>query len=421
MDKHNPDNSEFFLHDITEAVETVAVVGVTMLSVIIQLKLSYGRNKEKYRLDCYCDITGKSSGELLQGIPIVDIDKLKELYLSERIDIIIVESSNDPVFPFEVLKENGIMDKVFIVTPWFFDGSYDYMPVAPFNCEKEISLEDALVKADMSKAVLDNIIAMSNWHCNFSCKSCNSASPIASPEFYSIQSYFDDINRIKQLYWHISRIRISGGEPLLHPDIADMVKITREAFPGVGLAVLSNGLLLLKEADRFEKLFQVMRECKCGFQISTYKPVYEQRERLAEILNEKNIQWQWGQVSGEIVESFHIFRMLSPVNNRYEQHSRCRGSKNCHTLYDGYVYPCGMAPTAFTIEKVFDAEFEGLVNTLDEVRVDLHNTELTGWEVNEFLKKPTPMCEYCCVERKRQTVWQQCPRSDAKLEDFVLL
>jgi MoaA/NifB/PqqE/SkfB family radical SAM enzyme len=405
----------------TTVIKTVAVVGITMLSAAIQLKLSYGRNKEEYKLEYFCDISGKKKREVFQGVKTVDIAGLKQLYLSGKIDIIIVETSCDPVRPFKVLKDNGIMDKVYIAAPWFFDGAYDYVPVVSLKYDKDIPLSDALIKADMTKAVLDNIIVMSNWQCNFSCKSCNSASPLVTSEFYSIQSFNEDICKLKQLYWQISRFRISGGEPLLNPDIAEMVKISREAFPGAGLALLSNGILLLDETDRFQKLYQVMRDCKCGFQISTYKPVYEQRDRLDELMKRNGIQMSWGQVSGEPVEYFHTFRMLNPVNDRDEQHRICGGGKNCHTLYEGYVYPCGMAPTAFNIENYFNVEFEGLKSALDEVRIDLHNTKLNGWEINEFLKNPTPMCEYCSIERKRISPWQQCSRRDMKLGDFVLL
>jgi MoaA/NifB/PqqE/SkfB family radical SAM enzyme len=401
-------------------VETVAVVGVTMLSAAIKLKLNYGRNREEYKLEYYCDLSGKNTGEMFQGVKVVDIVTLKELYQNGKIDIILVESSCDPIQPFIALKNIGIMDKVYIVAPWFFDGTYDYVPVVSFNYEEEIPLSEALIKADMTKAVMDNFIAISNWHCNFSCRSCNSAGPLAPPEFYSISSFSEDICKLKQLYWQISHFHISGGEPLLNPDIADMVKIARDAFPGAGLSLLSNGLLLLNDFDKFQELFQVMRDCKCGFQISTYKPVYEQREKLDGLMKTNGIQMSWGQVSGEPVEYFHAFRTLEPVNNRYEQHSRC-GGKGCHTLYNGYIYPCGMAPTALIIEKFFNTEFEGLSNSLDKIRIDLHNTKITGWEINDFLDNPTQMCEYCSVERKRLTAWQQCPRSEAKLEDFVLL
>jgi MoaA/NifB/PqqE/SkfB family radical SAM enzyme len=405
----------------TTAVETVAVVGITMLSAAIKLKLSYGPDKEKYKLEYYCDISGKKPGEMFQGVKVLDIIDLKELYVNGKIDIILVEASCNPVLPFKALKDIGITEKVFTVAPWFFDGAYDYVPVVSFNYEKEVPLSAALIRADMTKAVLDNIIVMSNWNCNFSCKSCSSISPMATAECYSISSFYEDIIKLKQLYWQISRFRISGGEPLLNPDIADMVKISRDAFPGAGLALLSNGVLLLKETDRFQELFKVMRDCKCGLQISTYKPIYEQRESLDELMKKNGIQMSWGQVSGEPVEHFHTFRMLCPDNDKDKQHRICGGSKNCHTLYEGYVYPCGMAPTAFNIEEFFNVKFEGLDKRLDEVRIDLHKTKLNGWEINEFLENPTPMCEYCCVEQKRLTEWQQCPRSAAQLGDFVLL
>jgi len=264
-------------------------------------------------------------------------------------------------------------------------------------------------------------LPISNLHCNYSCKSCCFASPLAEPGFTTLDSYRKDIKRLKELYWHVARFRITGGETLLHPDIAEMIKITREAFPATGLGLQTNGLLLLKDDGRFDDLFAVMRENRCGFQISVYEPVYKQHEKLDEILRRNGVQWHWGQVTGKQVESFSVWYGLSPDSDMHQQYEKCYQTKYCHPLLDGYAYPCGMPIPAKIIEKHFNVEFEGLADNIENMRVDIHNTAMDGWEIAEYLEKPTPMCRYCIFERQRFRKWEQRPRNEAKLEDFVLM
>jgi len=322
-----------------------------------------------------------------------------------------------------MIKSAGIIDNVFIVPPWFYDGAYDFVhgTLQPFKEGERISLESSLLRADMSKDVLDFIMPLSNLNCNNSCIACVTASPLADPGYITLESYKKDIKRLSELYWHICRFRISGGEPLLHPDIAEMVKITREAFPATGFAVQTNGLLLLKDDGRFDKLLEVMRENRCGFQISTYKPIMEQREKLSSILLKHGVQWHWGQISGKPVEIFWCFRMLSPTNDMEQQHRTCYTDKYCHALRDGYAYPCFQPGAAEIIERHFNVKFEGMAEAMDEMRLNLHDTELDGWGIVKFLESPTPMCRYCNFENLRKIEWEQCSRNDAKLEDYVLL
>lgn len=42
----------------------------------------------------------------------------------------------------------------------------------------------------------------------------------------------------------VSKVRFTGGEPLLRPDVADVVRAWRDALPGVELALTTNGLRL---------------------------------------------------------------------------------------------------------------------------------------------------------------------------------
>ena len=406
--------------------ERVAIVGLSKSGEALANRISSEQNKNRYSVTHFCDSSGKYIGNELNGVPIVNIEQLAEIYHKGHVDKIIVAFSGytEPRLSliYRLLKSVGITSKVFTVPPWFYDGAYDFVhdSLQPFDHGDEVNFESALVQADMSKDVLDFITPLSNVHCNSSCRGCVTASPLADPVFTTLSSYRNDIEKLRDLYWHICRFRISGGEPLLHPDIAEMVKITREAFPATGLAIQTNGLLLLKDDGRFDKLLEVMRENRCGFQISTYKSIIKQRDKLSVILSKHGVQWHWGQISGKPVEIFWSFRTLYPTNEIEKQHNTCYTDKYCHTLYNGYVYPCFFPCSSEIIEKHFNVKFEGMAENMDKMRLNLHDTELDGWGIVKYLESPTPMCGYCCFERLHKIEWGQCSRTEAKLEDFVL-
>ena len=428
LEKAVADNNK--INTVNGSVEKTEIEKVVIVGLHQYGEELYRRIKnlaDKYQLICFCDTTGQYVNTTHFGIKVIGVDLLAELFRINEVDKIIVaysgyslELSTSEVF--KQLHDAGITDKVFIVPPWFFDGAYDFVhySISPFVPGEEITLGSALSKADMSKAVLGFIAPISNLNCNNSCKACVMASPLAEPGYMTMESYRRDIDRLKQLYWHICRFRITGGEPLLHPDIAEMVKIARQAFPATGLAVQTNATLLLNDEVRFEQLFKVMRDTRCGFQISVYKPIFEHRQRLDDMLRKNGIQWHWGQVNGKPVESFSVWRELSPKNDMNKQYDECYNTKYCHGFLDGYVYPCGMPIPVKIIERHFNVRFEGMAERLNQMRMDIHATEMDGWEIVEYLQKPTPACEYCCFEKKRNIEWQQCSREDAKPEDYFL-
>ena len=427
-DNKHTDISAFQSEVGAAEVENVAIVGTHQYGEALMRRIKSAPDMYSFKLMCFCDSTGQYNEKTLHGFENVKLKQLAKMYESGKIDKIIVAYSGHAIaLPsskvFRQLRDAGITEGVYTVPPWYYDGAYDYVQysLAPFDRGQEIPLSSALIKADMSKDVMDFAMPVSNLHCNSSCKSCATASPLADKEFTTLASYIKDIKRLKELYWHISRFRITGGESLLHPDISEMIEITRETFPATGLAIQSNGILILKNDGSLESIFKVMKKNRCGFQISTYMPVYKRRDEFDAILRRFGIQWHWGQISGRPVEEFNIYRMLSPANDMEQEHRSCRSNKHCHALIDGYIYPCFMPISAKVLEKHFDVEFEGMAEKIDDMRINIHDTELDGMEIVEFLTKPSPICEYCCFEKERNVKWEQCPRKDAKLEDFVLI
>ena len=105
-------------------------------------------------------------------------------------------------------------------------------------------------------------------HCNLNCKGCNHFSPIIPEEFITLEEFARDIRRLAEiLSTKIRKIGLLGGEPLLHPQIADLVRLSREAFPHPEIEIMTNGLLLGKQSEEF---WASCRECGVSIEITKY-------------------------------------------------------------------------------------------------------------------------------------------------------
>ena len=89
-------------------------------------------------------------------------------------------------------------------------------------------------------------------HCNLKCINCNHFAPLAKNQFLDIENYTRDCERLSVLFGaEIEFINLMGGEPLLHPQIIDIMKITRKNFQRGEIRLVTNGLLLSDMKQEF--------------------------------------------------------------------------------------------------------------------------------------------------------------------------
>ena len=88
-------------------------------------------------------------------------------------------------------------------------------------------------------------------HCNLNCAGCTHYCPIAGEGFLSMTTFLKDMTRLSEIFTDIARIRIMGGEPLLHPSVALFAGETRRFFPESSISIVTNGILLLSMGADF--------------------------------------------------------------------------------------------------------------------------------------------------------------------------
>ena len=99
-------------------------------------------------------------------------------------------------------------------------------------------------------------------HCNLRCRACTHLSPVLPKHFVDPGALCADLTALARSY-HADVLKILGGEPLLHPNLPDVMRAARESQVADKLEIWTNGLLL----PRMER---VVWEMVDGVRISLY-------------------------------------------------------------------------------------------------------------------------------------------------------
>ena len=245
-------------------------------------------------------------------------------------------------------------------------------------------------------------------HCNLNCKACNNFSPIAEPELVDVDEFKRDFERLGSLFsGECERIYLLGGEPLLHPEIITLMKISRANFVKGDIDVFTNGILLTKMSPDFWK---TCHDTNIGIIVSAY-PInltIDEIKALASNAGVK-IQWAWGQSS----QDRDLF-VIRPIDVSGKQNAKvnfgiCPRSVNCVMLSHGKLCSCSLVPNIYHFNKFFGES----IPVLKENYIDIYE-DLTSDEILSRLAEPIPACKYCSfnskiikwgISRKELTEW----------------
>ena len=269
-------------------------------------------------------------------------------------------------------------------------------------------LKNALVFVNLNKPRLNYFEVHLTDNCNLNCKGCLHFCNIEKGiTLINYDNYLSDLLRMKELFWGVETIKLLGGEPLLNKDLWKFVEITRRVFPDSYLRILTNGLLLPKIDG---KLTATMNKLYVDFDISMYKPTTLEEDQIISKLNEAGVKHNYK--SNKSIKYFYKQLMINPVNNRLRSYKNCLDAKNGHTLRDGTLSLCPLAPLIYKLNNKYGLNYP--TNNTNNIYEDID-----GWELLERLNKPIDLCCYCSPHPKFFK-WEQGGQKLAKLEDWII-
>lgn len=239
--------------------------------------------------------------------------------------------------------------------------------------------------------------------CNLKCKGCSHFSNIAEDSSVeTILKFEQHMERLASILPMIYKIRLLGGEPLLNKQAKDYIMCVRKYYPYTDISLVTNGLLLLKQDD---ELFNTLRKCNIGLDISLYPPTMKILDRIEVDLKSKNIAYT-------LTEPIRCFRRRMNRNGTSDPikaHQSCI-SRHCHFYSDGKLSAC---PAPIVIQHLVNKfGFEYIQNTGDVLSID--EDGIDDRKIIEFLNQPMDICRYCsepeefewsCTEKASLSDW----------------
>lgn len=223
-------------------------------------------------------------------------------------------------------------------------------------------------------------------HCTNACVACNHASTrYTEPYTMDVEILRRDVSRIKDLLI-VKLFMIQGGEPLLHPEICEMLRIIYDANMSGQTGVLTNGKLLPIMKDEF---WEVLGERRMELRMSCYPDLSPDIVPLAISKAEK-----YGfSVRPQQINSF---APLFQKNDGSNYHG-CPWNR-CLTIHEGWFYLCPL--TAF-----FPRQFMNLPEHIDGIPLE----GLTEDGLRSFLHHQTPLetCKICAGAKGPKIAWHQ--------------
>jgi len=217
-------------------------------------------------------------------------------------------------------------------------------------------------------------------HCNLNCNACTHYSSISPEKFVDINEFEKQMNVLSKKL-RFNRIRLLGGEPLLHPQIADFIALTKRYFPNSFVSVCTNGILLPSMKDSF---WEACRQYNVVIDISKY-PVIEDNARLYEELIIKNKVQFGGFHDGSDRKLFH--NQYGNSNERVSFENCAIKKKNIAILNDGKIFVCPKTAFISVYNRYFDQ------NVPQDKGKNIYFS--SGNDIKKYLSKPVETCKYC--------------------------
>lgn len=237
-------------------------------------------------------------------------------------------------------------------------------------------------------------------HCNLSCQMCDHYSQLSKTWFVDMIQFDNDMKQMGKIFNHmIGAITLLGGEPTLHEDLIDCIKIVRREFPDSELIILTNGIKLLElENGAKGNIWQACRDYNVHITVTVY-PIKFDYEALEKKAKEYGVVLA---MSSDIhateltkivkISDKHTLDMNGNVDKFYCVN--CLYYNKFNVLKDGRLYMCPVAAHSNILNEHFGIE----LNLLEDDSLDVY--KISSWEeISEFSSSWVPFCRYCDLKK----------------------
>lgn len=389
MEERIEERKEKFFQELNQ-YEHLIVYGAKAVAVATVIYLECC--KEYFQGDIKVAVTWKTGNpdEILNH-HVYCIDELAE---KKNSSIVLISTRKYQEDVIHTLSEKGFSHYVIMDTILFKDDSVSYEDVLGADSANMIknlirsnSISGKQIAIHMGKIRQPFTFQVQIvGHCNLNCWSCCAFSPVAKEEFMEVSVFEKDMRRMSQLVpkEKLERIVLIGGEPLLHPNLIELIKIVRMYFPTTSLNIHTNAVLLRNMSDTF---FELCKNENVSF-IYTQYPININYEEIKQKLENYGIGYNV--FNGETEEKTLAKTLINPNGDSDVNENFVKCQCTALELRMGRLYPCSQAPSFHRLNEAFGS----MIDLKDTDGVDIYQVQSFD-ELLECVFHPMNACRFC--------------------------
>ena len=217
--------------------------------------------------------------------------------------------------------------------------------------------------------------------------------PVAEKSFLNLFEYEADLQRLSSIEGvdgYFEAIVLMGGEPLLHPHIVEIIRMTHRHLPNTLVALCTNGLLLRRMGTDF---WDAIAECEVDLTVSPY-PIHLDYDALIDLAKKNGAKARFNQDITGVCEGREVFiRLALDPGGRCEPAESfvsCPFGGHFLQLARGAIWPCQV--TAHL--EYFTERFGYDMHDSPGDSLPLENVASVE-DIEAFRRSSHPMCRFC--------------------------
>ncbi|MCH5172284.1 MAG: radical SAM protein [Erysipelotrichales bacterium] len=242
-------------------------------------------------------------------------------------------------------------------------------------------------------------------HCNLNCISCTNFSPLAHPKFADLKELDNNLKYLSKFQKSFGVLQLMGGEPLLNPNIIDIIKISRKYFSKTSIKILTNGILLKSMKDDF---WRACREYDINISVTIY-PININVMEIEKICDNNKVRFEIFAIrTGE--KAFYAYKVNPNGGQKvFMKFIKCQSS-GCMQIVENKIFACPISADIKHLNSAFGYDFKQ--KRRDYVRIDKMKT---AFQLRWLRARSKPFCYYCEL-RGNSFPWR---KSEKKEEEWV--